>query len=238
MWMIVAFASFLLVIVLTGIFWIALVIQGKQFAIRDRLQKADVIIVLAGTRGNIKFLQGKIATAVRLYQQGWAPTIICTGKFSVKVTETPTLIPVEALREAVAAGRIQEKDVSPAAKTWDTDLGACYMRDQAISMGVPPQAVLVEQESLHTRENAEYVLNLLKRHRMHRVILVTSPFHQQRTYLTFAKVFQSYGIQIINYYAEADDWHPLTWFFSIQHRRLVKSEKERIKLYHAKGDLI
>jgi hypothetical protein len=42
--------------------------QGKQIAIRDKLQKADAIIVLAGTRGNIKFLQGKIATAVRLYQ--------------------------------------------------------------------------------------------------------------------------------------------------------------------------
>jgi uncharacterized SAM-binding protein YcdF (DUF218 family) len=73
---------------------------------------------------------------------------------------------------------------------------------------------------------------------MHRVILVTSPFHQQRTYLTFAKIFQPYGIQIINYYAEADEWHPLTWFFSTEHRRLVKSEKERIKLYRAKGDLI
>ena len=238
MWTIVAFISLLLVAVVIGILWIALVMQGKQFAIRDRLQKADAIIVLAGTRGNIKFLQGKIATAVRLYQQGWAPTIICTGKFSVKVTETPTLIPVEALREAVTAGRIQEKDVSYAAKTWDTDLGACYMRDQAISMGVPRQAVLVEQESLHTRENAEYVLRLLKQHQMHQVILITSPFHQQRTYLTFAKAFQPCGIHIINHYAEADEWHPLTWFFSAQHRRLVKSEKERIKMYRAKGDLI
>jgi uncharacterized SAM-binding protein YcdF (DUF218 family) len=236
--MIVAFVSFLLVIVVFGIFWIALVMQGKQFAIRDKLQKADAIIVLAGTRGNIKFLQGKIATAVRLYQRGWASYIICTGKFSVKVTETPTLIPVEALQEAVVAGRIQEKDVSPAAITWDTDLGACYMRDQAISMGVPPQAVLIEQESLHTRENAEYVLRLLKQHQMRQVILVTSPFHQQRTYLTFAKVFQPDGIQIINYYAEADDWHPLTWFFSPEHRKLVKSEKERIRMYRMKGDLI
>ncbi len=236
--MIVAFVSLLLVIVAGGILWIALVMQGKQFAIRDRLQKADAVIVLAGTRGNIKFLQGKIMTAVWLYQQGWAPSIICTGKFSVKVTETPTLIPVEALQEAVGAGRIQEKDVSSAAKTWDTDLGACYMRDQAISMGVPRQAVLAEQESLHTRENAEYVLRILKQRQMHRVILVTSPFHQQRTYLTFAKVFQSYGIEIINYYAEADDWHPLTWFFSAQHRRLVKSEQERIRMYRAKGDLL
>jgi uncharacterized SAM-binding protein YcdF (DUF218 family) len=236
--MIVTLASLLVFVVPSGLFWIALAVQGKRFALRDKLQKADAIIVLAGTRGNIKFLQGKIATAVWIYQKGWAPYIIYTGKFSVKVTQTPTLIAVEALQEAVAVGRIQEKDVLSAAKTWDTGLGASYMRDQAINLGVPPQAILVEQESLHTRENAEHVLRLLKQHRMSRVKLVTSPFHQQRTYLTFAKVFQPYGIQIINYYAKADEWHPLTWFFSTEHRKLVASEKERIKLYRAKGDLL
>lgn len=73
---------------------------------------------------------------------------------------------------------------------------------------------------------------------MHRVILVTSPFHQLRTYLTFAKVFQPYNIEIINYYAETGEWHPLTWFLSTQHRKLVKSEQERIKKYRAKGDLL
>jgi uncharacterized SAM-binding protein YcdF (DUF218 family) len=186
----------------------------------------------------MSFLHGKIATAVRLYQEKWAPILICAGKFSVKVTETPTLIAVETLREAVITGRLQEKDIAPAAKSWDTGLGACYMRDQAVSMGVPLQAILVEQESFHTRENAEYVLRLLKQHQMRSILLVTSPFHQQRTYLTFAKVFQPYGIPIINYYAEADDWHPLTWFFSTRHRRLVKSEKERIRMYRAKGDLL
>lgn len=238
MWIIVAFISLLLVATAIGILWIALVREGKRFALRDSLHKADAIIVLAGTRGNIKFLHGKIATAVRLYQEGWAPYIICTGKFSVKVSGTPILIPVEALREAVAAGRIQEKDISTAATTWDAGLGACYMRDQAIALGVPFQAVLLEEEALHTRENAEYVLRLLKQHQMRHIILVTSPFHQQRTYLTFAKVFQPHDIQIMNYYAEADEWHPLTWFFSAEHRRLVKSEKERIQTYRAKGDLL
>lgn len=82
------------------------------------------------------------------------------------------------------------------------------------------------------------MLRLLKQHQMRSIILVTSPFHQQRTYLTFAKVFQPHDIHISNYYAEADEWHPPTWFFSSEHRRLVKSEKERIKMYRMKGDLI
>ena len=35
-----------------------------------------------------------------------------------------------------------------------------------------------------------------------RIILITSPFHQLRTYLTFAKVLHPYGIEILNYSAD------------------------------------
>ncbi len=112
------------------------------------------------------------------------------------------------------------------------------IREKAVQLGIPCEHILVEGESLHTRENAEYVLKILKTHNMQRVILVTSPFHQLRTYLTFAKVFQPYGIEILNYYADADDWNPAAWFLSKEHRKLVKSEIERIKLYREKGDLL
>ncbi len=194
--------------------------------------------MLAGTLGNINFLNGKIRTAVHLYQQGWAPYLIFTGKFSVKVTDTPTLFPLEELQRAAIQGRIQEKDVAMAAKTWDTCLGATYMCNQAVQMGVPPEAIFVESETLHTRENAEYVLAILKKHHLQQVILVTSPFHQLRTYLTFAKVFQPQGIEIINYYADAGEWHPATWFLSAEHRKLVRSEIECIEKYREKGDLL
>jgi uncharacterized SAM-binding protein YcdF (DUF218 family) len=213
-------------------------IQGKRFALRDRLKKSDAIIVLAGTRGNIKFLDGKIATAVKLYKEGWARYIIGVGKFSLKITDRPQLIPAKELQLAAAQGRIQEKDLKGALEKWDMGLGATYIREQVIASGVLSEQVLIEAESLHTRENAEYVLQLLKQHGMRRIILVTSPFHQLRTYLTFAKVFQLDQIEIINHYAEADDWHPLTWFLLPEHRKLVKSEQERIKTYRAKGDLL
>lgn len=220
------------------IYWLVFYRRGQRFALRDSLKKADAIIVLAGTRGNIKFLDGKIETAVQLYQAGWAPYVIGSGKFSVKVTETPQLIPLEELQAAVAQGRIQEKDLKIAKEKWDVGLGATYIREKAIQLGVPQENILVEDESLHTRENAEHILEILKRQNMQRVILVTSPFHQLRTYLTFAKVFQPYDIEIVNYYADADDWNPALWFLSKEHRKLVKSEQERIKVYRAKGDLL
>ncbi len=127
--------------------------------------------MLAGTRGNINFLNGKIRTAVHLYQQGWAPYLIFTGKFSVKVTDTPTLFPLEELQRAAIQGRIQEKDVAIAAKTWDTCLGAMYMHDQAVQMGVPAEAIFVEPEVLHTRENAEHVLCILGMVQFGRIVL-------------------------------------------------------------------
>jgi len=218
--------------------WLSFYAQGRRFALRDKLKQADALIVLAGTRGNIKFLHGKINTAVRLYHQGWAPTIICSGKFSVKITDAPQLIPLEELQLAVTKGRIQEKDVKGASEKWDVGLGAGYMQEIVTQLGVPAQDVLVEGESLHTRENAEYVLEMLKQRGIRRIILVTSPFHQLRTFLTFAKVFHPYGIEIVNYYADADEWNPFTWFLSKEHRHLVKSEQERIKVYRAKGDLL
>lgn len=218
--------------------WIVFYIKGRRFAIRNRLRKADAIVVLAGTRGNIRFLDDKIRTAVNLYHQGWAPFLICSGRFSAKVTDTPNLIPLEELKVAAMNGRIQKKDIMNAAKTWDINLGASYMHNKALAMGIPPEAVLVENKSLHTRENAEYVLTLLKKYNLSRVILVTSPFHQLRTYLTFAKVFQPHNIEIINFYADSGEWHPATWFLSKEHRKLVNSEVERIKLYKAKGDLL
>lgn len=226
---------FILVPLLT---WIMYYRRGKQFALRDRLRKADAIIVLAGTRGNLAFLHGKIRTAVTLYKQMWAPCIIFVGKFSRMVTDTPALMPLEELQQAAAEGRIQEGDIAAAAKTWDICLGAEYMRNQAIQMGVPLEATLVEKESLHTRENAEYVLKILQKHQMKRVILITTPFHQLRTYLTFAKVFQPHGIDILNFYADSGEWHPMTWFLSKENRQLVQSEIERIKVYREKGDLL
>jgi uncharacterized SAM-binding protein YcdF (DUF218 family) len=218
--------------------WIIYYRRGKQYALRDRLRKADAIIVLAGTRGNLAFLHGKIRTAVTLFQQGWAPCIIFVGKFSRMVTDTPTLMPLEELQQAAAQGRIQGKDIAAAAKTWDICLGAEYMRNQAIQMGVPLEATLIEKESLHTRENAEYVLKIFQEHQMKRVILITTPFHQLRTYLTFAKVFQPHGIDILNFYADSGEWHPMTWFLSKENRQLVQSEIDRIKTYREKGDIL
>ena len=113
-WIHVLSISIRLLILVPLLIWIVYYRRGNQFTLRYRLRLADAILVLAGTRGNLAFLHGKIRTAVTLFQQRWAPCIIFVGKFSRMVTDTPTLMPLEELQQAAMQGRIQEKDIAAA----------------------------------------------------------------------------------------------------------------------------
>lgn len=218
--------------------WAACYWQGRRFALRDPLQHADAIVSLAGNLGNMAFLDGKVDTAVRLYHEGWAPIILLAGRFSHQATDTPRLMPRVELEAAVRAGRIDQATADEAISTWDIGLGADYMRERAIRAGVPAEAILTERESLNTYENAKFTVSMLAERGARRIILVTSPFHQLRSYLTFAKLYHERGIDLVNYRADTSAWHPLTWFLSSANRRLVRGEAERIRTYRAKGDLL
>src|SRR5262245_39030546 len=86
--------------------FVSLYRTGQRVALRDPLRPADVIVAVAGTRGNIAYLDAKVHTAVRLYQDGWAPRILFSGRFSRKVGEHFAPIPVDELEQAVAHARI------------------------------------------------------------------------------------------------------------------------------------
>ena len=51
-----------------------------------------------------------------------------------------------------------------------------FLRD----LGVPDSAMLLETRSRNTRENAEYSSQLLRAHKLHHVLLVTSALHMHR----------------------------------------------------------
>ena len=52
-------------------------------------------------------------------------------------------------------------------------------------LGVPASRVLLEERSRSTRDNARYTAELLERHRLRRVLLVTSSVHMPRAMLQF-----------------------------------------------------
>jgi uncharacterized SAM-binding protein YcdF (DUF218 family) len=219
--------------------WIALYLQGKRFALRDRLRRADAIVAVAGTLGNIEFLNGKTDTAVRLYRAGWAPIILFAGRFSHAVaSHAPHFMSPAELESAVHAGRIDPQTAADAMGAWDVGLGAEYMRDRALRAGMPAAAILTEDASLHTLENARFSVQMLVERGVRSVILVAAPFHQLRAWLTFAKVYGDQGIEVLSYTADTNGWRPWTWFLSAENRRLVHGETQRIRTYQAKGDLL
>ena len=64
---------------------------------------------------------------------------------------------------------------------------AAAMKQIAISEGVPEEAILIEEASVNTEENARNTRNLVKNNNLNRIILVTSAYHQRRASLEFRK---------------------------------------------------
>jgi uncharacterized SAM-binding protein YcdF (DUF218 family) len=58
----------------------------------------------------------------------------------------------------------------------------------AVSLGVPGDAVILEQEAGNTYENVAFVKEILERREWRRILLVSSPYHMRRSLLTFWRV--------------------------------------------------
>ncbi len=61
------------------------------------------------------------------------------------------------------------------------------MKNQAEFNGVPPSAILIEETSVNTEENATNTQMLIRNNNVHRIVLVTSAYHQKRASLEFKK---------------------------------------------------
>jgi uncharacterized SAM-binding protein YcdF (DUF218 family) len=69
---------------------------------------------------------------------------------------------------------------------------ADLMSAAMLAAGVPQEALVVEDQSLNTGQNAAYVAPLLRQQGVERIILVTSPFHQWRA----ERVFEEAGFEV------------------------------------------
>ncbi|MDB5167236.1 MAG: exported protein of unknown function [Candidatus Saccharibacteria bacterium] len=64
---------------------------------------------------------------------------------------------------------------------------AAVMQARAISQGVPASAILVDELSETTKQNAENAKTIFDTHNIKTIILVTSGYHQRRASLEFNK---------------------------------------------------
>lgn len=80
-----------------------------------------------------------------------------------------------------------------------------FLRD----LGVPDRAVLLEQESRNTRQNAENSARLLRARGLNRILLVTSALHMERA----RREFENQGLKVIPAVTdrEAGEPPPIPW---------------------------
>ena len=88
---------------------------------------------------------------------------------------------------------------------------AAVMRSQAIASGVPANAILVEEGSTNTIENAELLKPIVASQNAKRVIVVSSPYHTRRVKVTFEKVFGP-DYQFIMAPAIDSQWARSSWW--------------------------
>lgn len=59
--------------------------------------------------------------------------------------------------------------------------------------GVPNEAIVVDDSAMNTIEQAKHIVALARAHGWQKILLVTSPYHQARAYLTFEKIKREAG---------------------------------------------
>lgn len=110
---------------------------------------------------------------------------------------------------------------------------------RAIGKGVDPTRLVVENESRNTREQAERVLDLAAARGWHSLLLVASPFHLPRAFLTFvgrlAEMSQIETFRIVPVAASQLKWWQVPDGMTQDRLALLADEAAKIEEYGARG---
>lgn len=111
---------------------------------------------------------------------------------------------------------------------------AAAMRLDAISQGVPAGDILIEEYAEDTHENAVKTVEILNKHNIKDIILITSGYHQRRAFLEFAAAARGHNIEIRNLPTYDRDWG---WWWWITPRGwwLALGEFGKIMVFHTGG---
>jgi len=126
---------------------------------------------------------------------------------------------------------------SGAAEDKEGPSNAAAMRLDAIKQGIPAKAILIEEFSENTSENAEKTRELLMKHEIHDIILVTSGYHQRRASLEFAAYTKGDNVAIRNAPTNDRDWG-WWWWLTPRGWILALSEFIRIIFLYASGAIV
>jgi len=179
---------------------------GRYLVVSYPPEKSDLIVCLGGNN-----VERGLAT-VDVYKMGLAPKIYIVRE------ELP-----DGYRELKQRGIQYPESI---------DLMVMILK----GLGVPEEAVIKgEVQSRSTWEEAELVKALAERMNYTSIILITSPTHTRRTYLTFRKIMGEKEPRLFIVPSAYSEFKPDTWWQSRRHVREVLLEYQKLLHYALKG---
>ncbi|RJO62082.1 YdcF family protein [candidate division WS5 bacterium] len=142
-----------------------------------------------------------------------AITVISGGDTDARINEGVALYMDGFSDRIIFSGAAAEGEVS----------NASAMKNIAIRKGVPAKAILIEEDSKTTEENAIDVARIIKDEEIKSIILVTSPYHQRRAYEAFRDALGK-DFRIINHSAKDSRWRKADWWSNSEARFLTLGE--------------
>lgn len=156
--------------------------------------------------------------------------VVCLeGDGLSRIGETANLFKKKLAKKVIISGGYSNPPFSLPSK---------YIAKHLIKKSVPRKNIILEENSQNTYEQGLEVMKIIKKNKWNIIILVASPFHQPRAYLTFLKAMKNSNLKIQIFNSPARD---LSWFnkTSIKKSRLQLLEEEfkKIKEYNKKGHI-
>lgn len=108
---------------------------------------------------------------------------------------------------------------------------ASAMREYALAEGVPNSAILTEEFSETTRQNAQLSNSVFVNNEYARAILVTSGYHQRRAGIEFRNSVAS-SVEVIDHPVSRDGQWSEGWWMTVTGWRLALSELIKIILVY------
>ena len=173
----------------------------------DAPQKSDIIFIPGTSQSAVS------ERAAALYLEGYAKYVMPSGKYSNK-------------RGHFAAEKIDDPRY---AGDYATDFEYC--RHILMENGVPETAILREDRSTHTGENAEYSAFVLKEMGLQPkiAILCCQAFHARRAFMTYAAYFPDTELLVVP--TETQGIRREDWFLHEDSYRRVMSEVMKCGTY-------
>lgn len=112
---------------------------------------------------------------------------------------------------------------------------AAVMRQRAENAGVPDSAIIIDENSETTQQNAENSQSIFEQNDIASVILVTSAYHERRAELEFNKRAKGTVTVLSHPVASDDQWSAHWWWLTPTGWWLALSELAKILAFYLSG---